>query len=63
VTDAALYCEDVQRLCGDFSCCDSCHEDVEYGFDLIEVGVFDENGSPRVALVCCAGSRAAEQGQ
>ena len=30
-------------------CCQSCHEDVAYGFDLLEADL----GKGRVAFVCC----------
>jgi len=40
------------KTCSDYpgDCCGSCHDDVEYGYPLLEV--YDKEGS-MVAEVCC----------
>lgn len=43
-----LGCAEVAEAIGDFWCCESCHEDVDYGFPLPSV---EFNGHE--AWVCC----------
>jgi hypothetical protein len=55
---AYLSCADL-ALAGDalhvISCCDSCHDDVDYGYELFERAI---DGRDEVALICCAAARA-----
>lgn len=55
-----VYCCQIEQAFGMFSCCDSCHEDVEYDFELCEKEVVI-NGVTKYAIVCCAGLRKIEE--
>jgi len=49
------YCNDLKKII-DFNCCDSCHDDLDYGYD--DMIYCDFQGEEY--HICCAGYNAIE---
>lgn len=56
LVEGELRCSDIEKICGPFNCCTSCHEDEYHYGDQYMIEMYLGDRLEKIVIACCIGA-------